>query len=338
VITLRLYRQSDPFHQLDARTLERGELVIGRGAGADWALPDPTRTLSRRHCVIGVSGTEIALRDVSANGVLIGETREPAPANAARRIQSTDVLRLGDFMIVLDEAADAAAGSGLANDSEADAPFLASRGGPADAPLSDASLLEAFCEGARLSASAFSGEAPDAVMRRLGGVYRQMVVGLADLMSERTTLKARYQMERTAVRAAGNNPFRWADAQCVALDLLRDGGDGFLSGPPAVKASFADVKKHQICVMDGMRAALDATLEALSPQAVEERVAGQSSLLKARSAAAWEEFADLHAQLRRSVKENPDSLASRAFSAAYAARLAALDAAGVPDHPRDASA
>jgi predicted component of type VI protein secretion system len=352
VITLRLFRQSDPFHQIEARTLDQGEIVLGRDAGVDWPLADDTRMLSRRHCVIGLEGTRLTLRNTSANGVLIGETREAAPRDEPWEIEPTEVLRLGEYLIVVESDEDASA-QPRPDEDMLDAPFLAPLFRPADTALtdvsvpsewgadaepasphraavsnSDGSLLEAFCEGAHLDASVFSGEEADAVMRRLGAVYQQMVLGLTDLMSERTTVKTQYRMDRTTVRSGGNNPFRWAGAQRVAVDLLRGGGDEFLSGPAAVQASFGDMKKHLLCMMDGLRAALAATLDGLSPEAVEARVSGQSFFLKGKGAAAWAEFAAMHDQFCRETNEDPDGVISREFRAAYARRLAELDARG----------
>ena len=49
-------------------------------------------------------------------------------------------------------------------------------------------------------------------------------------MGERTSVKSAYRMDRTTVGAAGNNPFKWADAHRVGVDMLRAGNDGFLAG------------------------------------------------------------------------------------------------------------
>ena len=195
----------------------------------------------------------------------------------------------------------------------------------AEAP-SDGSLLDAFCNGARLDASAFSGEDPIEVMRRLGAVYQQMVLGLGDLMSERTSVKTEYRMTRTTVFAEGNNPFKWAPAQRVATDLLRPRGEGFLSGPAAVKASFQDMKKHLLCMMAGLRAAVGSTLEALAPEEAEARLKGQSLMLKNRDAMAFSEYVKLHAEFRMRADGDPDSPVNQAFKAAYERQLTELDA------------
>jgi predicted component of type VI protein secretion system len=287
MVTLRLFHQSDPFRQIEARTLDEGELTIGRDAAADWVVPDPDRAVSRLHCVVSRRDGRISLRDTSSNGVLLGEARtrlaplEPTPVAAG------ETFRMGDYLVVIDgpdPAEELFEGAGF------DAPFtqpmlkdMAVRGQDVSVPsqwsgseaaeppraVPDGALLEAFCAGARLDASAFSGEDPVEVMRRLGAVYQQMVLGLGDLMGERTTLKTEYRMTRTTVHAEGNNPFKWAPPHRVAVDLLRARDDGFLSGPAAVKASFEDLKKHLLCILAGLRAALGATLDNLDPAGIE---------------------------------------------------------------------
>ncbi|WP_374576199.1 type VI secretion system-associated FHA domain protein TagH [Phenylobacterium sp.] len=342
MVTLRLFHQSDPFRQIEARAFDGGELTIGRDAAADWIIPDPDKSVSRLHCVLADKQGRLSLRDTSSNGVFVGNERrrlqplEPAP------VELGETFRLGGYLIVIDPGNDERAGfdapfcepmlkpMSVTSDAlsvptdwaDADAPEAAAR------PPADGSLLEAFCEGAKLDASAFSGEEPAQVMRRLGAVYQQMVLGLGDLMSERTTLKTEYRMTRTTVRAEGNNPFKWAPAHRVAVDLLHARDDGFLSGPAAVKSSFEDLKKHLLCILAGLRAALGATLESLDPDLIEESLKGRAFVLQGRAAAAWGEYLKLYDEVRQQADNDPDSPVSRAFRAAYEQQLKALDAMG----------
>lgn len=337
-VTLRLFRQSDPFQQIEARELSGGELVIGREPGRGWTIPDDDRAVSRSHCVIALNNGRVTVRDTSSNGVFVGQGRDRLPPGEAAVIEPGDTLRLGGFMIVVEAEPEEAAAfdapfsgpmlkqvkvteTALAVPTEWTGPQAVSTAQP-----SDGSLLDAFCAGARLDASAFSGEDPVEVMRRLGAVYQQMVLGLGDLMNERTSVKTEYRMTRTTVRAEGNNPFKWAPAQKVATDLLRPRGDGFLSGPGAVKASFEDLKKHLLCTMAGLRAAVLATLDGLSPEQAEERLKGQSLMLKNRDAVAFAEYAKLHAEFCAQAADDADGPVNQAFRNAYERQLQELDA------------
>ena len=235
-VTLRLFALNDPFKQIDVRELAAGDLVIGRDPSEGWRIPDRERTVSREHCVLSLAGGRLTLRDTSANGVFLGAERDRVPPGDPAPIVPGDTIRLGGFMIVveacereLDQAFDAGFAGPILKPVSVDAAAAAVPSGWGDevAPSpSDGTLLEAFCSGARLDASAFAGEDPAEVMRRLGAVYQQMVLGLGDLMNERTTLKTEYRMSRTTVSAEGNNPFKWAPPQRVATDLLRPRGEG----------------------------------------------------------------------------------------------------------------
>jgi predicted component of type VI protein secretion system len=343
MITLRLFRLSDPARQIDERQFETGQLTIGRGAEADWRLEDARQLLSRSHCSIGVVDGIVTLTDQSTNGVFIGGRGDRARPHEPVILQPGEVLKLGGYVIVV-EIDDGVPLPVPQKARQADAPFLRVCEPPAPRPslaagapaeptgqgrYDNGALLEAFCAAAHLDISAFADEDPYAIMQRLGAVYQQMVVGLTAVMSERTAVKADYLMDHTTVRTTGNNPFRWANPQRIALDLLRDGQNGFVSGPQAVEASFADIKKHMLCIFAGLKSALDATLETLSPDAIEARVPA-AGLFRDQSRAAWREYATTHRQFQAETQEDADGLVNREFRLGYARRLSELDGAGEP--------
>jgi predicted component of type VI protein secretion system len=318
--TLRLFHRNDPFRQIEAREVTDGELVIGRDPGSGWTIEDPSMTLSRRHCVIALGEGGPMLRDTSANGVFLGRERVRIPAGAAVPLDG-ETIHLGEFLIIVDPRTDRDTASPRAT-----LPPEANRPAPptSDAPASQGALLELFCQGAGLEASAFYGEDPSQVLTRAGAVYRQMVQGLVALMEERTRVRGEYWMDQTSVKAQDNNPFRWAHADRVAVDLLRDTGSGFLIGPAAVKASFADLEKHFGCLMGGMRGALEAVLDALSPAALEKQDGG-ISLLKPKAATCWSAFLREYQRLREGDDEDVKSPINTAFRNGYERRLGELD-------------
>ncbi|HEY5072126.1 MAG TPA: type VI secretion system-associated FHA domain protein TagH [Caulobacteraceae bacterium] len=356
--TLRLFHRNDPFREVGARQLDCGELSIGRDPGAGWAINDPAMTLSRSHCVVSLDQGRLTLRDTSSNGVFLGREKLRAPRDAAVPVVA-DTIHLGEFLIVVEPGdpppAASAGADGAALEAPFDRPILASANPDASAmavpsrwasedddsaqtpdraaatpdstPPGEGALLESFCAGAHLEVSAFSGEDPAEVMRRLGAVYQQMVLGLVELMDERTSVRGEFRMDQTTVKADGNNPFRWASAERVAVDLLRVSGSGFLIGPSAVKASFVDVKKHLACILAGMRGALETVIEGLNPKAV-ERELGAPSFLGRRAASYWSAYLERHEQLRRLSHEDREGPISQGFRGAYERQLNQLDAAG----------
>jgi predicted component of type VI protein secretion system len=350
MVTLRLFHSANPFQAIESRVVADGEIAIGRDPGADWHIDDAACELSRRHCAIHVSEDGVRVRDMSANGVFVGAARRRIAKEFYVPVAFEEPIHIGQYMIVVGEGAPTPANENE-HDASIDAPFHSpilhepevsassfsvrsawSEAQPAPAAdrprLPDAALLEAFCEGAGIDASAFAAEVPADVMRRAGEAYRQAVIGLCDLMGERTSVKSAYRMDRTTVGATGNNPFKWADAHRVGIDILRAGNGSFLAGSAAIKDSFEDLKKHLLCLVAGSRAAVAATLEEVDPARIEEGLKGQSMLFQTKVDACWREFVKRHAQISSDARENADSAINRAFKTGYERQVRKLDELG----------
>ena len=334
---LQLFQRGDEIHPVDARLLREGALRIGRDTAADWSIPDPHCALSRTHCEFAVDTDGLTLRPLGANGVFNAATGERLADQQVIAIALPFAIDLGDFRIVASEAPH--------DDNAADAtrtivlmpPLGASIEVPSDwtdaaasSPAGQApttgSLLDAFCEGAGLDASLLASEDPVEIMRRVGGVYRQMVLGVGDLMSERDHARSHYQMTRTTIGSADNNPFKWAPTQRLAIDLILGGSHGFLSGPAALQSSFRDIKKHLVATFAGLRGSLQQAIAFLDPARSESEPAGRS-LFQNRAAAQLLELEKRHAELLEEIEGQRSGLLDRAFVQSYsAADAAAADA------------
>ncbi len=342
MIQLRLFRATEPFQQIDERSLDQGDLVIGRDPSAHWMIVDESCEVSRRHCIISLKEEGAVLRDTSSNGVFVGDERKRAPRDGELALARHETLYLGQFLIVLEPRPETPANDGgVFNDlfqtaispdaiqvrSEWDGEGDLS---PANdsAPQTDAALLDAFCAGAGLDASSFMGEDPARVMERAGAIYKQMVLGLGDLLNERHIVKGDLNMDRTTVGATGNNPFKWAPTRRVAIDLLRERQDGFLSGAPALKASFEDLKKHALCLMAGSRASVDHVLRTLAPELIENQVTGQGAVRFNKSESLWRAYQNAHTHLADEDPMGAQCSVNRAFKSGYERRLRDLDEGG----------
>ncbi|MFC6339987.1 type VI secretion system-associated FHA domain protein TagH [Pseudomonas sp. CCM 7891] len=73
--------------------------VIGRGAGCDWIIPDPSRLLSNHHALITYRNGRYFLTDISSNGVFLGGSSKRLPKGKARSVVDGMVVRLGGFEI-----------------------------------------------------------------------------------------------------------------------------------------------------------------------------------------------------------------------------------------------
>jgi predicted component of type VI protein secretion system len=350
MVTLRLFHSANPFQAIESRVVADGEIAVGRDPGADWHIDDAACELSRRHCAIHVSEEGVRVRDMSANGVFVGAARRRIAKDFYVAVALEEPIHLGQYMIVadtalmpandtngLDASIDAPFHSPILHEPEVSASSFSVRSAWSETPpapvadrprLPDAALLEAFCEGAGIDPSAFAAEVPADVMRRAGEAYRQAVIGLCDLMGERTSVKSTYRMDRTAVGATGNNPFKWADAHRVGIDILRAGNGSFLAGAAAINDSFEDLKKHLLCLVAGSRAAVAATLEEVGPARIEEGLKGQSMLFQTKVDACWREFVKRHAQVSADARESADSAINRAFKAGYERQVRKLDELG----------
>jgi type VI secretion system protein ImpI/type VI secretion system protein len=122
------------------RTVAGGEFSIGRGAENDWVLPDPERSLSRRHCVLAYRSGGWQIADLSVNGTFLN--REPIGHGQPRDLRDGDRLRFGEYELevrIAETAAPRRAPAGR-DDPFALDPF-APRAAPGIGPLDQDSLL-----------------------------------------------------------------------------------------------------------------------------------------------------------------------------------------------------
>ncbi len=312
----RLFHRDQPFEEIDARLLDVGTLSVGRDPTADWPLDDPNGTLSRIHFTLAVEDGSLLLTDSSTNGTFLANG-ERAPRDVPIPIATRETLRFGTLSLLVDRPAQAAPGG--------DVPLLPAAG---NTPLPgdwldgaatprprhrDESLIEAFCEGAKLDSSMLSGEDPAQLMRRLGALYQQAVLGVATLLSERARFKGDHALDRTTIGAAANNPFKWAPTRRLAQSLLCEPEPGFLGGAEAMRASFEDIAHHLAGLSAGANAALLAALAELAPEAIEKEASGQRFSLRSGSAVWRDIVARRHAELSGGDR----ALVERAFTAAY---------------------
>jgi type VI secretion system protein ImpI/type VI secretion system protein len=106
MLTLMLLRGPDAALAAERRDVEDGPFSIGRAPGNEWALADPDRHLSKRHCVIARHGAEWRVTDLSTNGTFLNREPEPIGVGSARELRDGDVLRLGAYEIEVRVAAD----------------------------------------------------------------------------------------------------------------------------------------------------------------------------------------------------------------------------------------
>jgi len=320
---LQLFDSADALHPVDARLLRDGAISIGRDSKCDWPIADPDLAISRAHCEVVATPGGLIIRAIGTNGVFDDATGSRLPDQTDVPVLPPFTMRLGRFRIALTQAPlDDVRDVGrtmvltppLGNSASVPTDWSDAAGA---VETSGESLLEAFCRGAGLEASLLSSEDPAEIMERAGAVYRQLVLGLADLMVERDSARGRYNLTRTTIGGSGNNPFKWAPTQRLAIDLLLSGASGFLSGPSAISASLQDIKRHLIATFAGLQASLRRAVDTFDPNSLDEAVKDRASLLRNSGALRAAEAEARHADLVRQLGGEPGSL-DDAFVHAYA--------------------
>ena len=320
----RLFHRDRPFEQVEARVLGEGRITLGRDPAADWTVTAPDGVLSRLHCTLSVEDGRLWLHDLSTNGVFLGDGTR-MPAGGVIELQTRQTIRFGALILLVDELHAPSAPVSATTISRGPT-ALGSSPSRSTPRAPDASLLEAFCQGARLDGSAFASEDPAELMRRAGAVYRETVLGLATLMEERARFKEEHALDRTTIRAARNNPFKWTSPRSVAEDLLLRDSPDFLHDETAVQASFADLHAHMAALAEGARSAAALAVDTLAPEAIQAEAQGEAGLLKSRAAACWDVHNRRHARLKAESGSH-DGVVRRAVSQAYAQAAATAPAA-----------
>jgi predicted component of type VI protein secretion system len=311
MMLLRLFESSNPFLQVAERRIGEGALTIGRDPDAGWPLADPHDTLSRHHCTISLLNGQVSITDHSTNGIGIGPDRQAPARGEPAPLRVGDQIHLGHYFILVDVAPVEAAEPAQI----APPPVRSS------ASVTDAELLAHFCQGAGLEASAFAGQDAADLMRRLGAVYRQTIDDLTDLMRDRAMSRDDLNLDRTTISYRDNNPLKWAPAQRVAVDLLQESETGFLRAEDAVRASFADLRRHGECLSAGSRAAIRYLLETTRPESLEASTKAPGLGFGSRHEAVWKRYRELHASLTGDADRS--GAIEKAFRAGYQDHLTA---------------
>jgi type VI secretion system protein len=103
-MALRVSVVSDHRRALGDRSsivLRAASATIGRAPSNDWVLPDPLRYVSARHARIAWRNGQYFVEDLSTNGVYVNDDERPIGPDVARQLCSGDVLRVGEYQLVV---------------------------------------------------------------------------------------------------------------------------------------------------------------------------------------------------------------------------------------------
>lgn len=212
----------------------------------------------------------------------------------------------------------APAGFGVPPAAAAPAPPRAAAPGPADA-----AILAAFLQGCGLPPNAIPPEAAAEMMRTLGQTFRELVGGLREVLTTRAMIKAEYRVEQTVIRSSNNNPLKFAmDVEQAMAAMTGPPRQGYMPALKAAQEGFKDMKAHELALMAGMQAAVQALFRQFDPEQLKKRLEKSGSVLDslvpgAKKAKYWEIYEQQYKQIAREMSEDVRGTFGRAFAEAY---------------------
>jgi predicted component of type VI protein secretion system len=282
----------------------RERRTLGRGEDNYFVLPDPSREVARAQAALWHDGARhriVNLSDATPLSVNGQELRRGQEAPVA----PGDQIRIGLYLIQADVA------PVVATDAHA--------------------LKEAFLRGAGIAPETISGDLTPEMMELIGKLIATSLQGTIDLLALRSLVKQEVKADVTMVVVRNNNPLKFfGDSQTVLTQMLRKKMPGFLDPLEAVEDANVDLRGHQMGVVAGMRASIQAMMTRLKPSRLEGELGAPTLLDRLlpwrRPAAMWQAYAGQHALLDGESSDQFKSMFGPAFLGAYEAEVERVNA------------
>ncbi|SAK50078.1 type VI secretion system-associated FHA domain protein TagH [Caballeronia ptereochthonis] len=190
--------------------------------------------------------------------------------------------------------------------------------------VNDASAESAFAallDGMGVDAGALGGRDAAEVARLAGAMLRTAVRGLVDVLLSRSVLKREISLDTTMLVQRDNNPLKFfPDGDGALAQMLRGASAGYLPAQTALEGALDDIRRHELAVLAGTRAAMQHLLGRFDPQAIaraDTRRGWLDWLPACRKARQWDRLVALHAELERASADDLQALCGSAFNDAY---------------------
>ena len=154
---------------------------------------------------------------------------------------------------------------------------------------------------------------PAAALAAAGASLRAAIAGMRALLIARADVKREFRIEQTMLRAAGNNPVKFAATdEAAVLAILGQG-----NGAAALGETVQDLFAHQVATLAATQAAARALLARLAPGPIEAQTPASGILSGAREKRLWDAYRKLHQQVIDQFEDDFDSAFGTAFARAY---------------------
>jgi type VI secretion system FHA domain protein len=200
--------------------------------------------------------------------------------------------------------------------------------GAGSAAFEPGTELVELMRGAGLSPQDMSPE----MMRDLGRVLRVVVEGVMDVLRARAEIKSQFRLPMTRIQSAENNPLKHSpNVESALHTLLVQRNPGYLSTVQAFEDAFADIRNHQMAMLEGLRTAFQSMLESFDPQRLEkefERSGKRGLGFGSAKSKYWDLYTDRFAHLGGDADDTFRRLFGDVFAEAYEKQLERLKVPG----------
>ena len=179
------------------------------------------------------------------------------------------------------------------------------------------------------------------LLDQMGELARESAQGLIDILRLRAEFKHEFYVPATSIAPVANNVFKYSVNASEAMSRLAsaDGREAYLGAAESTRQAFQDLAAHQLALIAGMEAAVDALLQRFSPAALEERI-GRATMLEGvmpqvRRARMWEAFEHEYRQIAQQAADDFQQILGQHFARAYAEQIKRLERAGFGGKPED---
>jgi len=168
------------------------------------------------------------------------------------------------------------------------------------------------------------------VVQELGKVLRVVVAGVMEVLQGRAEIKSQFRLPVTRVQARENNPLKLSpNVESALHTLLVQRNPGYLPTVQAFEDAFADIRNHQLAMLEGVRVAFESMLGAFDPRQMEqdfERMVKRGGLLGGLSGKSryWELYTERYSRLGRDADDTFRRLFGDVFAEAYERQLEQL--------------
>ena len=164
------------------------------------------------------------------------------------------------------------------------------------------------------------------MMQDLGKILRVVVEGVMDVLRARAEIKSQFRLPLTRIQSADNNPLKHSpNVESALHTLLVQKNPGFLAAVPAFEDAFADIRNHQMAMLEGVRVAFESMLESFDPKELEkgfERAAKRG--FGSAKSKYWDLYVDRFVQLSGDADDTFRRLFGDVFAEAYEKQLERL--------------